>query len=371
MKTTVLLFAAFAAFTAQAQVNYNIQGTTDKYSNGRYVYLVRPANPYSRQTEVILDSAKVVGNAFAMKSRLPSEQVLAVKQNYSEVAIVAEPGVIRVDLDREVNLASTVQNKVIADYEEGRNRIQRNYGLLFGKVENDSTLSKEAYTVARKWVSEAYGAAFDSLATKYLTEFKDKVVAEYVLNRSTVNIADNDEKFFRFYSLIMGNRQVSYGPLQANIQQYTAVRNTSAGHQFVDFTVPLGNEDGSSVKLSDYVGKGKYVLLDFWASWCIWCRAESSHLAELYKKYQGPHFEIVSMAVNDKKEATLEAIKKDKVMIWKHIFNGGNEQMHLYGVYGIPMIILFASDGTIVERNLRGDHLKQVVDHVMAQYPTR
>jgi thiol-disulfide isomerase/thioredoxin len=132
---------------------------------------------------------------------------------------------------------------------------------------------------------------------------------------------------------------------------------------FTDFEVEY---EGKIQKLSDYVGKGKYVLVDFWASWCGPCKRAMPGLKELYAKYKGDKFEILGVATWDEPAATLKAIE-DLQLPWPQIMNAQRIGSDAYGVHGIPQIILFAPDGKIVARDLHGEELKAAVDKAMQQ----
>lgn len=146
------------------------------------------------------------------------------------------------------------------------------------------------------------------------------------------------------------------------LESLRSVENTTEGKMFTDFTVT--GDDGKEQHLSDYVGKGDYVLADFWASWCGPCRMELPNIKKIYDKYNGKGLTVIGIAVWDKPEDTRKAIEEEQIP-WPQILNAGHVPTDIYGIQGIPHIILFGPDGTIIARNLRGDDMAAKVDEVM------
>ena len=144
------------------------------------------------------------------------------------------------------------------------------------------------------------------------------------------------------------------------------MERTSQGKMFTDYTVPSGNLDGTPAKLSDYIGKGKYILLDHWASWCGPCKAEMPYLKKTYEAFHGEKFDILGIAINDKKEDTLNSIK-ELSLPWNQILNATNQPSDYYGINAIPHLILFAPDGTIVARGMRGEQIYALVSKALAE----
>jgi len=142
-----------------------------------------------------------------------------------------------------------------------------------------------------------------------------------------------------------------------------ALTVTAEGQKFTDFEVIA--QDGAKQKLSDYVGKGKVVVVDFWASWCPPCRAEIPKLQALKAKY-GDKFDVLGIAVWDNPDDTRKAIDELKIT-WPVIIGTGKltEPTDLYGIKGIPHILIFGPDGTILSRGLTGDDLAAKLAEVM------
>ncbi|MBD5266122.1 MAG: AhpC/TSA family protein [Duncaniella sp.] len=137
---------------------------------------------------------------------------------------------------------------------------------------------------------------------------------------------------------------------------------TSEGKMFKDFEVTYND---STFRLSDYVGKGKYVLVDFWASWCGPCIRQSAVIKDIYKEYGPKGLEVIGVAVWDKPEDTLKGIK-DHDLPWMNVINAQSIPTEIYGIQGIPTIILFGPDGTILSRDKQSDELRSDVAKAMA-----
>ena len=198
-----------------------------------------------------------------------------------------------------------------------------------------------------------------------IKENKNNIIAAYILGMVAP----------QFYSSLAEFEEATNGVKYAD--KVFAVRKyreellkaaaTQAGKMFVDFTGLT--VDGQPSKLSDYVGKGKYVLVDFWASWCGPCKGEIPNLIELQEKFGGDKFTVLGVNVWDEEDKfkaalTAEGITYPQIYIPRDNKDNATE---LYGIKGIPQIILFAPDGTIVQRDLRGNAMKALVSEEMSK----
>jgi len=203
--------------------------------------------------------------------------------------------------------------------------------------------------------------SIDLLNARLFNENKDNALGAYILwNWSLYLEPENLESLFAQAGDVVRN----FTPLKNIIEINAKIRQLAVGMPFIDFTIENGNIDGSSVSLSDFVGRGKYVLVDFWASWCGPCLAEKPNLIEVYNKFKGDKFEILGVAVRERREATMNYLEKNN-SLWPQIIDAGDTPLSLYGISGIPHIILFDPDGKIVARNLRGDQLRTKVARVL------
>ena len=125
------------------------------------------------------------------------------------------------------------------------------------------------------------------------------------------------------------------------------------GERFPDAKVK--DNAGEIKQLSDYVGKGKYVLIDFWASWCGPCRNEMPNVKAAYEKYASKGFEVISISI-DKKQKPWKTAIEELGMNWTQVLNV--DAADIYGIYAIPKTFLIDPTGIVIGKNLRGEKLE-------------
>lgn len=171
---------------------------------------------------------------------------------------------------------------------------------------------------------------------------------------------------FDFVQQTLAGYAFADSPMLQPVNDYIAgVTSKQPGASLIDFELP--DAAGVQHKLSEYVGQGSYVLVDFWASWCGPCRAEMPNVVAAYQKYHDKGFDVLSLSFDSNREAWLKAIS-DLKMTWHHLSDlKGWESLaaQKYDIRAIPSTLLFDPEGKVVAADLRGSELEQKLEELL------
>ena len=365
MKNVRFLLAAAIAcgFMASCghKAGYVVTGKVEGLAEGDSVFLCESAG---RQL-INLDSTVIKNNAFEFKGTQDStvNRVLTVltKEGPRYIRFYLENGDIKINVNEETDsISGTPNNNAYQAFENQTAPLQQQMNEIRMAFRNPAMTEKES----------------EDLMTKYeeLNE-QMKAIVKNAIEVNIHNIVGVDIFKSFVYDLTLTEKENILSQIPSNFdtdpgierisQQVKSEKATSPGNKFTNLT--MDDPEGKEVSLSDYCGKGKLVLIDFWASWCGPCRKEMPELVELYKKYKNKNFEIIGVSFDNSADAWKNAIKQMD-MTWPQMSDlkgWQSEGASIYGISSIPSTILVGGDGVILERNLRGDELYEKIKELL------
>lgn len=359
----VLAAAALMAACGGAPKEYTVSGTVEGAQDGETVYLrVREG----RQM-VNLDSAVIANGKFTFKGQQDTARSIQLLYPGQEAGkglslnFYLENGQINIALTQNNDkVTGTPLNDRYQPYRDQLSLLNAERKQLV-EQSNDSTLTEEQVNALR----DKFYACMDR------TDSLEKVI----MNENITNLIGVEILKSTYYALNLDELEALVPQIPAEYQKDERVvriqemvvkmKATAVGQKFTDFT--MNDPEGKEVKLSDYVGKGKVVLIDFWASWCGPCRREMPNLVEAYKQYKGKNFEIVGVSLDRDLESWKKGIADLKIT-WPQMSDlkyWDCEGAKLYAVSSIPHTVLVDAEGTIVARGLHGEELQQKIAELM------
>ena len=223
-------------------------------------------------------------------------------------------------------------------------------------------LENEPDTPERRRKLDSLGRIYRQIPGDALEANRDNLLGAFLYARRTdADPAKARERLAQFPA------QLQNHPVLASVRrEIEAVERSSVGRPYMDLTLP--DAAGEPVALSGIVGKGRWVLLDFWATWCGPCCREIPHLREAYAAYKAKGFEIYAVSL-DNDEAKWRSFTSANDMPWVHVQGIDADKRSTaaaaYGITSIPANFLISPDGVIVARNLPGRQLQSRLEELM------
>lgn len=373
MKSTILRIAFLTSVLisiitscSKKEEGYTINGTIKGQKDG-LLYL----EFLDGDEKILKDSAKIVDGHFTFRGKLVEPLRYSIKlkgTDYGAVFILSNEAInftAHKDSIFSAKISGATQDSIYNSYYKNEfKKIQSIAGPIYKISDSLTQNGKVKLTTEQKTAMDKRWADLqivaDDLTDKFIKSHKDKIAGALVVGDRIVTYG-TPEKVKEYYAILIPEVQKSYFGKKLktaiNLNNKTALGAVAPAFSQTDV-------NGKVVKLSDY--KGKYVLVDFWASWCGPCRKENPNVVLAYKKYHDKGFDVLGVSLDDKKNLWEKAIEKDG-LTWTHVSDlkgWKNDVAILYGVTLVPTNYLIGPDGKIIAKNLREEELQSKLKEI-------
>jgi Peroxiredoxin len=365
MRKLLFLFAVIALVLASCTTNsYKITGTVQGAYDGEKVFIKEQV----KNDFIDVDSAVITNGKFEFEGvqDQPVHRFITFFDGENDplfVDLFLENGNIDVFLAEEQG-KSTAKGSPVNDayqvYKDDMGKMDVKLAAIYESL-RDTALTDEVKE-AKLEELEAIEEEATGKIKKYIADNSNTPLATLIMitNQSCLSYEEMDELLKKIPANLQEGESVMR--LKSGIENYS---KTNPDKKFTD--IELNTPDGDPIKLSDYAGKGKVVLVDFWASWCGPCVREMPALVEMYAKYKDKGLEIVGISLDRNGDAWKKGIQNLNIT-WPQMSDLGywdSKAAKMYAIRSIPHVMIIDKDGTIVSRGLHGEELYAKIDEMM------
>lgn len=365
---SLVVFSLMA--NAQTTKPFTVTGKVNKAAPGSYVYLETNSQPTHK-----IDSTKITaGNTFTLTGKVAEGGEIFVLNvgGGQKMALLVEGGETlnvladgyRMDAKTGQTGKAIVTGSKNMDYYNKLNTLRTDMEAKvtsWNKQVAAATEKKDNKRIAQ--IEQDYQTAEQDVVNKVkalLPDMGTSLVSLFALN--FINI-DSDFAIYDALAQRFEKENPNSPHAKALIGRVTRIKGVSVGAPAPE--IALNDTTGTPVPLSSL--RGKYVLLDFWASWCGPCRAENPNVVRMYNKFKDKGFAIYSVSLDQAKANWTKAIRNDN-LAWTHVSDlkfWQSAAAQQYGVQAIPATFLLDKEGKIIAKNLRGEALEQKLEEIL------
>lgn len=315
-----------------------------------------------------LDTAIVSNGKFSLNGTIEEPQMLYLRiideSGFRYVPIFSDnTNQITIEGDLSLEDDMEILGSDLAElYNQFNDQYQIETEALNALYEMLDTSNDEEIKDSLMMLIEQVDESGDAYILSFVREHAESPIAPFVLLREYSYGKEYDELKPIYDELVSKNNDSKY--LEDLNEKLAKLKTTAVGEPAPNFIQT--DVEGEDLDINSL--KGKYVLIDFWASWCKPCRKENPNVVALYEEVGGDDFEILGVSLDKNESAWKKAIEEDGLE-WLHVSDlkaWKNEVAQLYGVSAIPQTFLLDKDGIIIAKNLTGEKLKNKVKELLA-----